>query len=211
MAKYAYDEWGLKRQSQRSFPHVRNYIERASLQLHGGSVRDVLTIEGWVEVTGMWMVITTAVTNSACNMSWVYDVLDGGDQTIGDTVAIANSAVGDRYYAEFDGTNVVKLATTALFFNVGLVAADDRGLLLGPGGIDIILSAHAGLLAGAGQMFIEYTPITHNAKIWAGRIHSTTSTTSSTSSSTSSSSSTASTSSTSSSTSTTSSTTTTGP
>ncbi|MCP5014605.1 MAG: hypothetical protein GY938_04900, partial [Ketobacter sp.] len=77
MARDAIDNWQTKRRAIRSFPHVRNYIERASLQLHGGSVRDVLTIEGVVEVTGMWMEITTAVTNSACNMSWVCDPGDG--------------------------------------------------------------------------------------------------------------------------------------
>lgn len=198
----------IYRQAQRPVYGRDNVIHRSNLWLYNGRISDVFTVEGGpVVVTSMFMRITQAVTNTACNMAWVYDPADGSAVTsIGTALNIANYAVGDWVWSELDGTALVRIAAGALVKNVLDVPAwasnIGRGLIIPEGGIDITLSA-ATLLAGKGELWMTYRPLMPSSSVFIGKINSTTSTTSSTTSSSSSTSSTASTSSTSSSTTTT--------
>jgi hypothetical protein len=92
----------------------------------------------------------------------------GGDRTIADTVDIANAALGDFFWDELDGTNIVKATTsTGLAFN-GYQRRDANGVgcILTPGGIDIVLSATPA--TGKGTLCVGYKPLVYKAVIVAG-------------------------------------------
>ena len=203
MAKTNYLPESLKRQAFRSVPGPErtNFAVR-HVVLHGGRLSDVFTVDGYVMITAMFMRITEAVTNSACNMSWVLDPDDGGANiNLGGAVSIANKAIGISYVSELDNGAIDEVAAAVAPINIlDIRDASGRGAVVPSGGIDVVLSANVGLLAGEADFFIQYEPITTNAKIWPGTIHTSTTSSSSSSSTTSSSSSTASTTSSSSST-----------
>ena len=198
MGKQTYVPYQLQQQAIRSKPNARNVVHRKDLILYHGRISDVFTVSGGpVMVTAMVMRITEAITNSASNMAWVYDPTVGAaNVTIGSALDVANFAIGDLIWAELDGTALVKVAQNALlknFSGIGdntAIANSGRGLWVPEGGIDITMSAHAALLVGKAEMWIEYEPFGLNtqSKIWPGVIHSTTTTTTTTTTSTTSSS-----------------------
>lgn len=177
-------------------PERTNSVER-HVVLHGGRLSDAFTVSGYVMITAMFMRVTEAITNSASNMKWILDPDDGGaDILLGDDVAIANKAVGTTFVSVLDvGAIDVVVPGTPPLNVLDIRNTSGRGIIVPKGGIDVIFSAHVGLLAGEADFIIQYEPISANAKIWPGIIHTSTtssSSSSSTSSTTSSSSSTSS-------------------
>jgi hypothetical protein len=199
----------IQRHSHISYPNVRNVIHRSGLLLHNGAISNVLTISGGpIYLTGMFMRITSAVTNTTCNMAWRYRGADGvAVAAIGSAVDIAGSTIGDLFWSELDGTAIVKVESNALMANFSGDAKTNKHIFLPDGSIDITLSATT-LIAGVGELWVEYEPIDISTQtvVWPGVVASTTTTSSTTSSTSSSTSSTASTASTTSSTSSTAST-----
>lgn len=195
MAKKTYDMNALRRVGVRSEPHVKNYV-RTSIPLHEGYLSKVFIVSGHVNITGMYMILTTATSNEVCTMAWEFDPDSGGAQeTIASAVSIQNKAVGTKYYSELDGSAVVEVAAGTAMIRVLDVwdrtadAFSGKGLIAYDGHIDVDLSTASGD-AGEGDFVIEYEPLTVNAKIYPGGPvgvgaliqSSTTSTTSSTSS-----------------------------
>lgn len=191
-------------------------VRRKGISLRWGGTADVFRVfTGPVRVIAMFMEITEAVPGGTVNMSWLLRSDVGGTRTIGDTVDIAPSAIGDFYVAELDGTAIVQVTTASgLIHGYWYEEATANGTILTEGGIDIKLSAHA--LAGEATLYVYYQPLVNDACVVAedtqtsststSTTTSTTSSTGSTSSTTSSTSSTASTASTASTTTTSSST-----
>lgn len=188
-------------------------VRRVNIALNKGRVSDALHVfDGPCVILSMFMEITEAVANTACNMSWVLRSDAGGYRVIGDTVNIQAAAKGDFFWAELDGTNIIKATTsTGLIhggFNRKVIAATDsgEGTIVPPGGIDIVLTVN-NLTSGKGTLYVWYRPLVFDANIVAEDLRTSTTSSTTTSSSTSSTSSTASTSSSTSSTSSTASTT----
>ena len=185
-------------------------VQRIDVHLNKGRVSDVLRVfHGPCRIFAMFLEITEAVQNAACNMSWVLRSDTGGYRVLGDTVNIQAAALGDFYVAELDATNIIK-ATTA----TGLVngywyeaATATNGVIVPPGGIDFVFS-NTNMSSGKGTLTIAYVPIIDDAMIvaedWQTSTTSSSTSTSSTSSTASTSSTTSTTSSTASSSSTTS-------
>jgi len=148
-------------------------VSRRDIALTRGRVSDALRVfDGPCVILSIHLEITEAVSNTACNMSWVLrSDQGGGDRVIGDVVDIANAAPGDLFYAELDGTNIVKATTgTGLVpggFNgyqhtlTGAVSVGGYGTIVTEGGIDLVLSATPA--AGQGSLYVYYKPLIHNA------------------------------------------------
>ena len=184
-------------------------VVRENIKLNKGRVSDVLRVfNGPCVILGMFLEITEAVANTACNLSWVLRSDVGGYRVIGDTVNIQAAALGDFFWAELDGTNIIKATTSTGLVYRGynrfwytLATADTIGgfgVIVPKGGIDFVLSVN-NLASGKGSLYVVYKPLVAGACIVAEDMQSSTTSTTST---TSSSSSTASTTSTASSTST---------
>jgi len=182
--------------------------------LNKGRVSDVLRVfHGPCRIIAMFLEITEAVQNAACNMSWVLRSDEGGYRVIGDTVNIQAAALGDFFVAELDATNIVGATTgTALVNGYWYDSATANGAIVPPGGIDFVFS-NTNMSSGKGTLTIAYLPIVDDAMIvaedWQTSTTSSSTSTSSTSSTASTSSTTSTTSSTASSSSTTSTTSTT--
>ena len=98
-------------------------------------------------------------------MSWIFDSAKGGTRIIGNTVDIANAALGDFYVAELDGSNLIR-ATTGTGLAHGFFVKDSAtaGTIVTEGGIDIVLSA--ALTTGKGTLWVYYKPLMWNACIF---------------------------------------------
>ena len=168
--------------------------KRVDIPLNKGKVSDALRVfNGPCRIYCMFMEITEAVPNTACNMSWILDSDQGGARVIGDTVDIAAAALGDFFVAELDGTNLVKATTsTGLIYGYWYEESATNGVIVPPGGIDIVLGTN-NLTAGKGTLYVYYQPLENNACIVAEDWQTSTTTTTTTTSTTSSTSSTAST------------------
>jgi len=156
-------------------PHLGSVgaVQRANVPLTS-STSDVLRIfDGPCVILAMWLEITEAVEDVLCNMRWVVDSDQGGDRIIGDDVNIQAAALGDFYFAELDGTAIVKATTsTGLIhdgFNAyqqtltGAVSVGGFGVIVPPGGIDIVLSATPA--TGKGTLYVYYKPLISGACI----------------------------------------------
>jgi len=154
---------------------------RADVKLNRGRASDVFRVEGGAcRIICMFMEITEAVPSGTLNMSWIFHSDTGGFRTIGATVDIAPSALGDFYVAELDGTNIIQATTsTGLIHGYWYDTATANGTIVTEGGIDIVLSDKT-LSAGKGTLYVYYKPLVDNACIFTGDLH--TSTTSSSSS-----------------------------
>lgn len=140
---------------------------RAEIDLTGGNVADVFKVRGGpCRIIAMFLEITEAVANTACNMSWILDSDTGGDRVIADTVNIQAAALGDFFVAELDGTNLVKI-TTATGVPHGYFYPDSatNGTIVTEGGIDVVLSATPA--TGKGTLWVYYRPLVFNAAIAA--------------------------------------------
>src|SRR5512146_1782967 len=95
-------------------------VMRADIKLNRGRVSDALRVcNGPCVILAMFMEITEAVSNAACNMSWKFRSNKGGTRTIGDTVSIQNAALGDFFYAECDGSAIIKATTSTGLITAG--------------------------------------------------------------------------------------------
>ncbi len=153
-------------------------IRRVGLDLTKNRLSDVFRVfDGSVVLLAAFMEITTAVSNNANTMSWVFDSDAGGDRVIGSGVTIQAAALGDFIYAELDASALVKPTTStglisAGFFRGSGTATDTAasifgyGQILTSGGIDIVLATNS-TTTGVGEMTVVYKPLTEGACIAA--------------------------------------------
>ena len=112
-------------------------VATATLPLTGGSVADVFTISGGpIEVLGLFMHITTAVSADACTFQWQLDPTVGASNTdLCGTADIVSAALGDVFYIL--GTSASALQKAANGTSVALSCT--ARAFLPPGGIDAVL------------------------------------------------------------------------
>lgn len=150
-------------------------VQRTGLDLTKDRLSDVFRVfDGPVVLLAAFMEITTAVSNNANTMSWVFDSDLAGDRIIGSGVTIQNVPVGDFIYAELDATALVKPTTVTALISGGYnrgVHTDAAGTIgfgqiLTLGGIDIIFAANA-TTTGEGTMTCVYKPLVEGASLVA--------------------------------------------
>ena len=151
-------------------------ISRAGLDLTADRLSDVFRVfDGSVVLIAAFMEITTAVSNNANTMSWVFDSDAGGDRVIGSGVTIQAAALGDFIYAELDATALVKPTTSTGLISAGYLRGSGTatnaaasifgyGQILTSGGIDIVLATNS-TTTGTGTMTCVYRPLVEGAML----------------------------------------------
>jgi len=140
-------------------------VVKTGLAIDGGSVVDVFTVSGGpVELLGLNMLITTAVSNNACAVYWLNDptLATAGDTEMCAGADIDSAAIGDVFsIIDADGTQAwVKNATGAA---VGRMIEIGSQFIL-PGGIDFI-AANANPTTGAASVYLTYRPLAVGATV----------------------------------------------
>jgi hypothetical protein len=142
-------------------------VVKAGLALDGGDVADVFTIAGGpIELLGLNMLITTAVSANACAVYFLTDpdladyadtpLCAGADinaAAIGNVFSIIDCDSAQAWVKNADGTNVGRMMEVGSQF-------------LMPGGIDY-KAANADPSTGAASVYVTYRPLSATSTVTA--------------------------------------------
>ena len=133
-----------------------------TLALDGGSVADVYTIAGGpIEVLGLWMHITEAVSAHACAFKWQLDPTVGASNTdLCATADIISAALGDVFYILGTSATAMQKAANGTAIALSCTAR----AFLPPGGIDAVL-ANSNPTTGIAEVYLAYRRMTLTAVV----------------------------------------------
>jgi hypothetical protein len=137
-------------------------VKKADLTLHNGSVADIFTVaNGPVEVLGLVLTITEAVSAHNCNIQFQSDPTVGASNTpLNANVDIISAALGDAFATVGAGGSAgVKYAngTAPALMNA-------TSCVVFPGGIDYSASS-TDPTSGIGDVYLTYRPLTSTAVV----------------------------------------------
>jgi hypothetical protein len=132
-------------------------VATATLALDGGTVADVFTIAGGpIEVLGLWMHITEAVSANACAFKWQIDPTIGASSTdLCATADIISAALGDVFYILGPSASVLQKAANGTAVALSCTAR----VFLPPGGIDAVF-ANSDPTTGIAAVYLAYRRMT---------------------------------------------------
>jgi hypothetical protein len=124
-----------------------------TLALDGGTVNDVFTIAGGpIEVLGLHLHITEAVSANACAFKWQLDPTTGAASTdMCGTADIISAALGDVFYILGVSASAMQKAANGTAVPLNCTAR----CVLFPGGIDAIL-ANNNPTSGIAEVYLIY-------------------------------------------------------
>ena len=137
-------------------------IKASDVALDGGTVVDVFTVSGdAVEVVGLLLHLTEAVSADACNASWESDPTVGAGQApMCAVVDIVSAAIGDHFYIPgLASAAMVKAANGTI---VGNRCKEPQ--IVFPGGIDLVL-ANSAPSSGIADAYLIYRPLTDTSAV----------------------------------------------
>jgi hypothetical protein len=139
-------------------------VKKSALALDGGSVADVFAVAGGpVELIGLVMHLTEAVSAHACACHWESDPTIGAANTdLCATVDINAFAIGDHIY--IDGTSGNAAVHAANGTAVGQMC--DKSMIVFPGGIDFD-AANNTPTSGIADAYLTYRPLAVDAVVTA--------------------------------------------
>ena len=118
----------------------------------GTSQADMWTIAGgYIEVMGLWCFITDATDATATNCKLTWDPAQGTDTDLCANVSIASLA--QYSYLHIDSDVSEAMIADTMGTDIPHMFFDEGGLVLGPGTIDLVLSADP---SGAGAWYLAY-------------------------------------------------------
>jgi hypothetical protein len=128
-----------------------------TLALDGGTVEDVFTIAGGpIEVLGLWIHVTEAVSAHACNFKWQLDPTIGASSTdMCGNADIVSAALGDVFYILGPSASAMQKAANGTAIALSCTAR----AFLPPGGIDAVL-ANSNPTTGAATVYLAYRRMT---------------------------------------------------
>jgi hypothetical protein len=147
-----------------------HYAERCivaeGVDLTSGDVDDIFTVVGGpVLCIGLFVEITTAVSNNACNINFESDPTTGAantDITAGGAPDIALAAIGDWFSMDGDSADVMLKHANGT--SLPMITDNNGGIVIPEGGVDMKLSA-ATPTTGIGNVYMRYKPLTSAARV----------------------------------------------
>jgi len=142
----------------------RRVVLSSQMALDGNNIADVFTVAGGpVELIGLIMHITEAVSAHACAISWHNDVTVGAaDTPICGAIDINAFAIADDIYITGDGTDAAIKADAA---TQGTLMCATPAILFA-GGIDYV-AANANPTSGIADVYLIYRPLVAGATVTA--------------------------------------------
>lgn len=137
-------------------------ISSTGIALDGGTVADVFTVaNGPIEVIGLILHLTEAVSANACNLSWESDPTVGAGQApMCAVVDINAAAIGDHIYITgLASAAAVKAANGSIVGN----RCKEPSIVF-PGGIDLVL-ANSDPTSGIADAYLIYRPLSSTATV----------------------------------------------
>lgn len=139
-------------------------ISKASLALDGGSIEDVFTVAGGpVQLIGLLMFITEAVSNNSCTAQWQLDPTTGAsDNPLCGTLDIDSAAIGDCLY--ITGVHDGAMVNAANGTECGQMCS--TSVMLTPGGVDLDLQ-NSDPSSGIATVYLIYRPMAQGVTVTA--------------------------------------------
>jgi hypothetical protein len=133
-----------------------------TVALDGGTVEDVFTIAGGpIELLGLWIHVTEAVSANACETQWQLDPTIGALNTdLCDVLDIASAALGDVFFITGVSATAMQIGANGTAIAYSCLARD----FLPPGGLDLVM-ANSNPTTGAATVYLAYRRMTLTAVV----------------------------------------------
>lgn len=142
-------------------------VKKTDLAIDGGTVTDVFTIAGGpIEVLGLNMLVTTAVSADNCAVYWLSDptMADYASTPLCASADIVSATIG-TVFSILDADSSVAMVANVDGTNVGRMIEIGSQFVM-PGGIDFV-AADASPTTGKADVYLTYRPLAAGVTVTA--------------------------------------------